>query len=206
MESMSTFALAPLHELTTVQCTNVSGQVNNCFSLPHNVSAFFGVLGVFFILVFVFSLVCQIKIITKAGYSGWYVLTAFVPILNIVMFLVFAFGKWPIQTRLENAERGRSGGFAPPQFVQAGTGPTIAPGGVQLGPFPPPTASPVQADDSRTIYCSWCGKPRAADAQAIHHCGSKDRPTLYCMNCGTAFEAGAATCASCGTPTTQGSQ
>ena len=29
------------------------------------------------------------------------VLTAFVPILNIVMFVVFVFGKWPIQTRLE---------------------------------------------------------------------------------------------------------
>ena len=43
---------------------------------------FFGVFGVLFVIVFLFSLVCQIKIITKAGYSGWYVLTAFVPILN----------------------------------------------------------------------------------------------------------------------------
>ena len=200
---MNLIALARLHELSTVQCTNVSGQVNNCFSLPHNVSVFFGVFGVFFVLVFVFSLICQIKIITKAGYSGWYVLTAFVPILNIVMFLVFAFGKWPIQTRLENAERGGSRGYPAPQFAQVGPGPTIAPGGVQPGPFPPPTAAPVQVDETRTVYCSWCGKPRAADAQAIHHCGSKDRPTVYCMNCGTPFEAGAANCASCGTSTTQ---
>jgi hypothetical protein len=131
------------------------------------------------------------------------VLTAFVPILNIVMFLVFAFGKWPIQTRLENAERGGPRSYAPPQFVQAGTGPTIAPGGMQPGPFPPPPASPVQTDEARTIYCSWCGKPRAADAQSIHHCGSQDRPVVYCMNCGTPFEAGAANCASCGTPVTQ---
>src|ERR1039458_3727469 len=81
-ESMDLVALARLHELSAVQCTNVSGQVNSCFSLPHNVSVFFGVFGVFFVLVFLFSLVCQIKIITKAGYSGWYVLTAFVPILK----------------------------------------------------------------------------------------------------------------------------
>ena len=147
---MDLVALARLHELSAVQCTNVSGQVNSCFSLPHNVSVFFGVFGVFFVLVFLFSLVCQIKIITKAGYSGWYVLTAFVPILNIVMFLVFAFGKWPIQTRLENAERGGSRGYAPPQFVQAGTGPTTAPGGMAPNPFPPPTASPIQSDEKRT--------------------------------------------------------
>jgi uncharacterized membrane protein YhaH (DUF805 family) len=202
-ESMNSIALARLHELSTVQCTNVAGQVNNCFSLPHNGSVFFGVFGVFFILVFVFSLVCQVKIITKAGYSGWYVLTAFVPILNIVMFLVFAFGKWPIQTRLESAERGGNRGSAPPQFVQAATGPTIGSGGIQPRPLHPRPGSSVQSDGTTTIYCSWCGKPRAADAQAIHHCGSKDRPTVYCMNCGNPFEAGVANCASCGTSTTQ---
>jgi len=202
---MNSIALARLHEISAVQCTTVSGQVNNCLSLPHNASVFFGVFGVFLILVFVFSLVCQVKIITKAGYSGWYVLTAFVPILNIVMFLVFAFGKWPIQTRLENAERGGSR-YGTPQFAQVGAGPTIAPGGIQPSPFPPPPASPVQADATRTIYCSWCGKPRAADAQSIHHCGSQDRPVVYCMNCGTPFEGGAANCASCGTPVTQISQ
>jgi hypothetical protein len=81
---------------------------------------FFGVFGVLFVIVFLFSIVCQIKIITKAGYSRWYVLTAFVPILNIVMFLVFAFGKRPIQTRLENAGRGRSGGYAPPSSCRPG--------------------------------------------------------------------------------------
>ena len=31
------------------------------------------------------------------------VLTAFVPIVNIVMFIIFAFGKWPIQEQLEAA-------------------------------------------------------------------------------------------------------
>ena len=106
---MISIAPARLHEISAVQCTNVSGQVNNCLSLPHNASVFFGVFGVFLIFVFVFSLVCQVKIITKAGYSGWYVLTAFVPILNIVMFLVFAFGKWRV-SRLRDSPVCTGGG------------------------------------------------------------------------------------------------
>jgi hypothetical protein len=202
---MNLISLAHVREVSTVQCTNVAGQTNSCLSLPHDAAAFFTVFGVFFVLVFVFSLICQVKIITKAGYSGWYVLTAFVPIVNIVMFLIFAFGKWPIQTRLENAERGASRGYAPPsQFVPAGAAPTLAPAGIQpVAPPPPPSATPVHADETRTIYCSWCGKARSANAAAIHHCGSKDRPAVYCMNCGTPFDAGAAHCTSCGTSVTQ---
>ncbi len=57
-------------------------------------------------------------------------------------------------------------------------------------------------DVSRVIYCSWCGKQRAFNAEAIHHCGSLDRPAVYCMNCGTSLEEGAPGCTSCGTPAT----
>jgi hypothetical protein len=57
--------------------------------------------------------------------------------------------------------------------------------------------------ESAVIYCSWCGKQRAVNAQAIHHCGSKERPVVYCMNCGIPFEDGATSCTQCGTPTTQ---
>ena len=56
--------------------------------------------------------------------------------------------------------------------------------------------------ESDVIYCSWCGKQRAVDAQSIHYCGSMERPSVYCMTCGTALE-GAATCTSCGTPATK---
>jgi hypothetical protein len=53
------------------------------------------------------------------------------------------------------------------------------------------------------IYCSWCGKERAVNANAIHYCGSMERPAVYCMNCGTSFEEGAASCTACGTPATK---
>jgi hypothetical protein len=64
----------------------------------------------------------------------------------------------------------------------------------------PPSSRPENGSD--VIYCSWCGKQRAVDAQSIHYCGSMERPSVYCMTCGTALE-GAATCTSCGTPATK---
>ena len=53
----------------------------------------------------VLSIVATVKVITKAGYSGWWILASFVPLLNFVMFLVFAFSKWPIERQLEAARR-----------------------------------------------------------------------------------------------------
>jgi uncharacterized membrane protein YhaH (DUF805 family) len=36
-----------------------------------------------------------VKILQKAGYSGWWCLIVFVPLVNIVMLYVFAFANWP---------------------------------------------------------------------------------------------------------------
>ncbi len=36
-----------------------------------------------------------VKILQKAGYSGWWCLIVFVPLVNIIMFYVFAFADWP---------------------------------------------------------------------------------------------------------------
>ncbi|HTV85417.1 MAG TPA: hypothetical protein VME63_08425 [Dyella sp.] len=37
------------------------------------------------------------RILSKAGYSSAWLLIMFVPLLNVVMFWVFAFVKWPIE-------------------------------------------------------------------------------------------------------------
>jgi hypothetical protein len=65
----------------------------------------------------------------------------------------------------------------------------------------PPVSQPENGSD--VIYCSWCGKQRAVNAQSIHYCGSMERPVAFCMKCGTSLETGAAACSSCGTPATQ---
>jgi len=55
-----------------------------------------------FIIFIVFAAVMMIpyvKIIQKAGYSGWWVLVMLVPIVNFIMLWVFAFVRWPVEER-----------------------------------------------------------------------------------------------------------
>jgi hypothetical protein len=70
----------------------VSDTVNN--TLSGGALAAVIIVGIAFWLVF---LIAYIKIISRAGYSGWWVLIIFVPIVNIVMLLIFAYKEWPIQ-------------------------------------------------------------------------------------------------------------
>ena len=37
----------------------------------------------------------SLRILNKAGYSRWWALLVIVPILNVIMVWVFAYGKWP---------------------------------------------------------------------------------------------------------------
>ena len=40
------------------------------------------------------------KIYQKAGYPGWLALLWFIPGVNLVLFFVFAFSRWPLLKRL----------------------------------------------------------------------------------------------------------
>jgi len=71
---------------------------------------FGGVALALYLVVAVVFLVAYIRIIQKAGYSGWWILVGFVPILNVVMFLVFAFSTWPV---VRERDALRSGGMYP---------------------------------------------------------------------------------------------
>jgi hypothetical protein len=42
-------------------------------------------------------LVPAARILKKAGYSGWLSLILFVPLLNLIMYWVFAFVTWPVE-------------------------------------------------------------------------------------------------------------
>ena len=48
------------------------------------------VIAVLFIVLFP-----TVKILHKAGYSGWWCLFLFVPIVNWIMLWVFAYASWP---------------------------------------------------------------------------------------------------------------
>jgi len=36
------------------------------------------------------------RILNRAGYSRWWLLTLLVPVLNLIMLWVFAFANWPV--------------------------------------------------------------------------------------------------------------
>jgi hypothetical protein len=82
---------------------------------------------------FALILIGWVKILSKAGYSGWWVLIGLVPVANLVMLLVFAFSDWPV---LQEVRRLRSGtGYT------SYSGPTEGPLArryVQPAPPPPP--------------------------------------------------------------------
>lgn len=59
-----------------------------------------GSFSIWHLLIVIFSLVMlypYIRIIQKAGYSGWWFLTALVPVLNLAMLWVFALSTWPVE-------------------------------------------------------------------------------------------------------------
>jgi uncharacterized membrane protein YhaH (DUF805 family) len=55
-----------------------------------------GLLGlIVVVIVLLIYGVPAVRIVQKAGYSGWWCLLLLVPIVNIVMIWVFAFASWP---------------------------------------------------------------------------------------------------------------
>jgi uncharacterized membrane protein YhaH (DUF805 family) len=58
-----------------------------------------GAFGLVYLVVLVLTVIAWVKILSKAGYSGWWVLIALVPFVNIIMFFVFAFADWPVLQR-----------------------------------------------------------------------------------------------------------
>jgi hypothetical protein len=130
-----------------------------------------------------------------------------------ILFLVFAFSDWPVATRRHDAGGSVSGRGAPvlpspgpgPSRLAGPTSSVAPPIGPATSGAAAPTSTLVQdpAAAPAVIFCSWCGKERAVNAQAIHHCGSKDRPAVHCMHCGTPLGEAAATCAACGASTAQ---
>ena len=83
--------------------------------------------GILALAIWIIFLIGYVKIISKAGYSGWWVLIMFVPIVNVIMFLVFAYKEWPIQRELaelrgwaNQIQRGGQSGQGPQSYGQQG--------------------------------------------------------------------------------------
>lgn len=101
------------------------------------------------VIISVLFAVCFMFIFSKAGYSKWRGLLMLIPIVNLIIFLMFAFSKWPILTGQQKVSRAtgiphqRQPGAGRPQE----TIPTNCP---QCG-------TPFAANDK---FCGVCGFPR----------------------------------------------
>ena len=79
------------------------------------ISGIVGLVGI------IFAVIVYWRIFAKAGYSGALSLLMFVPIANIVMLCILAFGEWPIYKELnylrQQVGRGQPYGQSqPPQY------------------------------------------------------------------------------------------
>ena len=84
-----------------------------------------------YVALFVLILWAWVSILSKAGYSGWWVLIGFVPVANLIMLLVFAFSDWPVLREVRNLRSSGHTGFS--------SGPTEGPLARRYtGPVAPP--------------------------------------------------------------------
>jgi len=65
----------------------------------------------------IFTIIIYWRIFAKAGYSGALGLLMFVPIANIIMLCILAFGEWPIYRELTSSPQyPQYGQPQPPQY------------------------------------------------------------------------------------------
>ncbi len=82
-----------------------------------SLAAFGLIVGIISLALLVFSVIIYWKIFSKAGYSGAMGLWMFVPIANIIVLCILAFGTWPIYQEL-NQLRQRAGRIEGQQYPQ----------------------------------------------------------------------------------------
>jgi hypothetical protein len=87
---------------------------------PHLNGGVLVALIVFYVVLIAFFAWVYVRIVRKAGYSGWWVLMALVPIGNLVVLCLFAFKEWPVERELNYlrgyaAHTGLPGYAGPPQ-------------------------------------------------------------------------------------------
>ncbi|GAC1364370.1 MAG: hypothetical protein NVS2B12_07480 [Ktedonobacteraceae bacterium] len=84
-------------------------------ALSAALGTYFTIVGIIIIASIVFSIIIYWRIFSKAGYSGALSLLMFVPIANLVMLCILAFGEWPIYQEL-NALRQQAAMMRGPQY------------------------------------------------------------------------------------------
>ncbi len=99
---------------------------------------------IFGLIVIVFAIIIYWRIFSKAGYSGALSLLMFIPIANIIVICVLAFGNWPIYKELnylrQQVAQGQRNSVSPQAFPQSVPGgyPQQYPSSPQYPPYNQP--------------------------------------------------------------------
>jgi hypothetical protein len=126
---------------------------NDSNTILNFIIAFYVIILAIDLAILVVTMIAYWRIASKAGYHGALSLLMLVPIANIVMLCIFAFGEWPIQRELNmlRQQLAMRGPQAPPypypqqaqpypqQMPYAQGIPYPPP---QMGPYPPNTSYP----------------------------------------------------------------
>jgi len=80
--------------------TDASGQTH-CTGASAGLFAGLGIVLFIYLGILVLSIVAAVKVVTKAGYPGWWVLIAFVPLVGTVFVFIFAFSTWPVTKEVQ---------------------------------------------------------------------------------------------------------
>ncbi|MGD0312639.1 MAG: DUF2510 domain-containing protein [Acidimicrobiales bacterium] len=94
--------------------TNATGQTV-CNGTSTGFFAGLGALLFVYLAILVLGILAAVKVVTKAGYSGWWVLITLIPLVGTVFIFVFAFSTWPVtkevqMLRAQLAEQRGNGG------------------------------------------------------------------------------------------------
>lgn len=113
-----------------------------------------GLLLFVYLAILVLGILAAVKVVTKAGYSGWWVLITIVPLVGTVFILIFAFSTWPVtrEVQMLRAQLAGSPGYggyggAPP----AGPGPRGPYAGGPAAARPVPTTPETSAGEEARL-------------------------------------------------------
>jgi len=170
-------SVVPNHVVLTGVAHVALGCVTNAQGQPvcNGTSAgFLAGLGIYlfmYLAILVLSLIAAFKVVTKAGYSGWWVLITFVPLIGTAFVFIFAFSTWPVTREVQmlraqlagqrgyGSSRGSAGmGIDSRQPAYGTPGPTgpfsAAPGSSPSGQPPLPTFGSFITEGSVTVVTS----------------------------------------------------
>jgi hypothetical protein len=100
-----TFSLT-LFGLLLLDDNTYNGAANTAGGLAAMMAGFGLIWSLIVLALLVVGIIAYWRIAMKAGYAGALSLLMLVPILNFIIFLIFAFSEWPIEARLRMAGGG----------------------------------------------------------------------------------------------------